>query len=54
MYPTNGIAGVTEAECVDNLAHYAICDDAIVDRRKVPKNILDWAAIKRPHSITNP
>jgi len=52
MYPTNGIAGVTEAEGADNLAHSAICDYAIADRRKVPKIILDWAAIKRPHSIT--
>ena len=46
-YPTNGITGVTEAEGADNLTHNAICDDAIVDRRKVPKIILDWAAIKR-------
>jgi hypothetical protein len=50
MYPTNGITGATEAEGADNLAHYAICDDAIVDRRRVPKIILDGAAIKRRSS----
>jgi len=48
MYPTNRIAGATEAEGADdNLARYVICDDAIVDRRKVLGIPLDGAAIKR-------
>jgi len=53
MYPTNGIAGATEAEGAnDNLAHNANYDDAIVERNIVLKILLDEASIKRP-SIPN-
>lgn len=48
MYPTNGIAGATEAEVADNnLAQHAIYDDAIVERRIVLEIFLDEAPIKR-------
>jgi hypothetical protein len=47
LYPTNGIAGATEASDANSLASYPLYDDAIADREDVLEILLDEAAKRR-------